>query len=158
MRPKLGNLKDAMQNYSHSLYEIFSGNISSMNQVINRDSATLIQLHSDTYSLFFYSVAGARCVLHVDIVYFSFLTSICFHPTECECYDHADSCAYNGTLGYGVCQNCKHNTTGLRCNECQDKFYRNMNVPVSSPNTCLGKSKRCQYVMVVSLWNHAFRT
>lgn len=57
----------------------------------------------------------------------------------CECNNHADSCTYNETKGYGVCNDCKHNTIGDNCELCKVSFYRNATVPQNDINTCLGK-------------------
>ncbi|XP_031551742.1 laminin subunit alpha-5-like [Actinia tenebrosa] len=59
------------------------------------------------------------------------------NPCErCECNDHADACAFNKDLGFGVCEDCKHNTAGYFCHECQDKFYRNTSLPLNHPLVC----------------------
>lgn len=57
-----------------------------------------------------------------------------YNCKPCECHDHADSCIYDNSLdlfpddhdlgGGGVCQNCKHNTTGQFCDMCVTYFYR----------------------------------
>lgn len=57
----------------------------------------------------------------------------------CECNNHADSCTYNETKGYGVCDDCKDNTVGDKCDLCKVSFYRNAAVPQNDSNTCLGK-------------------
>lgn len=57
----------------------------------------------------------------------------------CECNNHADSCTYNETKGYGVCNDCKHNTIGDNCEFCKVSFYRNAAVPQNDSNTCLGE-------------------
>ena len=57
----------------------------------------------------------------------------------CECNNHAESCTYNETVGYGVCDNCTHNTEGDNCDRCKVSFYRNPDVPHNDSNTCLGK-------------------
>jgi len=56
---------------------------------------------------------------------------------RCECNNHAVSCVYNSTLGFGICQNCNHNTTGFFCDKCQDKFYRNLSHAINSQEACL---------------------
>ncbi|XP_068695326.1 laminin subunit beta-1-like isoform X2 [Montipora foliosa] len=56
---------------------------------------------------------------------------------ECQCNSHGMSCLYNNTLNIGVCSHCKHNTTGQHCEKCQSKFYRNSDVPIDHPNTCV---------------------
>lgn len=59
-------------------------------------------------------------------------------PIACNCFDHSSTCVYDETVdelsqsldihgryeGGGVCQNCKHNTQGINCNQCKDRFYR----------------------------------
>lgn len=62
-----------------------------------------------------------------------------FYVAACECNNHADSCTYNETKGYGVCDDCKHNTVGDNCELCKVSFYRNAAVPQNDSNTCLGK-------------------
>ena len=62
-----------------------------------------------------------------------------FYVAACECNNHADSCTYNETKGYGVCNDCKHNTVGDNCELCKVSFYRNAAVPQNESNTCLGK-------------------
>eukprot|EP00795_Rhopilema_esculentum_P010926 gene10926-19760_t len=56
---------------------------------------------------------------------------------RCECNSHAQSCVFNSTLGFGVCSDCKDNTTGFFCDQCKDQFYRNMSLPLSHPQVCL---------------------
>ncbi|XP_041057965.1 netrin-4 isoform X3 [Carcharodon carcharias] len=65
---------------------------------------------------------------------------------KCKCNNHANSCHFDlsvwlasGNRSGGVCDNCKHNTEGQHCQQCQSGFYRNLNVPLSAPDTCLGK-------------------
>ena len=59
---------------------------------------------------------------------------------ECECHEHADSCTYNSTLGHGICDSCRHNTTGYQCEKCMDGFYRNASLPTTNPKICIGRS------------------
>eukprot|EP00794_Sanderia_malayensis_P015666 gene15666-17246_t len=60
------------------------------------------------------------------------------NPCEkCQCNSHAASCVYNATLGYGICNDCAHNTTGLSCDQCKEKFYRNLSLPVNNIKACL---------------------
>ena len=62
---------------------------------------------------------------------------LCAFLLECECYDHADSCHYNKTLDHGICEDCNDNTTGMFCERCLDKFYRNMSKSLYDPEVCL---------------------
>ena len=59
--------------------------------------------------------------------------------SACDCNNHAESCTYNETKGYGVCDDCKHNTIGDNCELCKVSFYRNSAVPKNDSNTCLGE-------------------
>ena len=59
--------------------------------------------------------------------------------SACECNSHADSCSFNETKGYGVCNDCKHNTTGDMCQLCKETFYKNAAVSQNASHTCLGK-------------------
>ena len=67
------------------------------------------------------------------------LICIPFFHTECQCYDHADSCLYDIVLGHGRCVNCYHNTNGIRCELCVDTFYSNISLPLNDPNVCARK-------------------
>ena len=42
----------------------------------------------------------------------------------CQCNSHASSCLYDSGIGAGVCQDCRHNTTGDNCQSCLPFFYR----------------------------------
>ncbi|XP_077430336.1 netrin-4 [Vanacampus margaritifer] len=62
---------------------------------------------------------------------------------KCECHDHADSCHFSqrawlssGGLSGGVCDNCRHNTFGQRCQRCRRGYHRHPNLPINSPHTC----------------------
>ncbi|XP_008166245.1 netrin-4-like isoform X3 [Chrysemys picta bellii] len=68
---------------------------------------------------------------------------------KCRCHNHADSCHFNlsvwlasGKHSGGVCDNCKHNTEGHRCQRCKPGFYRDRGKPMSSPEVC--KPCSCQ--------------
>lgn len=74
----------------------------------------------------------------------------------CQCFGHADSCYYNQDVadkrkslnfegkyeGGGVCENCKHNTAGINCEQCADGYYRPRNVKLDSPSPC----HKCQCI------------
>uniref|UniRef100_A0A667ZHJ5 Netrin-1 n=1 Tax=Myripristis murdjan TaxID=586833 RepID=A0A667ZHJ5_9TELE len=57
---------------------------------------------------------------------------------KCECHSHADSCHFServwlssgGTSG-GVCNNCRHNTVGRRCQRCRHGYHRHPSLPLS---------------------------
>ncbi|KAJ7348794.1 hypothetical protein OS493_039006, partial [Desmophyllum pertusum] len=55
----------------------------------------------------------------------------------CECNSHAESCTYNETKGYGVCDDCQDNTMGDKCDLFKVSFYGNSAVPQHDSNTCL---------------------
>ncbi|XP_077583287.1 netrin-4 [Stigmatopora nigra] len=66
---------------------------------------------------------------------------------KCECHDHTDSCHFSqrawlssGGQSGGICDNCRHNTFGRRCQRCRRGHYRHPTLPVSSPHTC----QRCK--------------
>uniref|UniRef100_A0A8C8S7I5 Netrin-1 n=1 Tax=Pelusios castaneus TaxID=367368 RepID=A0A8C8S7I5_9SAUR len=68
---------------------------------------------------------------------------------KCRCHNHADSCHFNlsvwlasGKQSGGVCDNCKHNTEGHRCQRCKPGFYRDRGKLMSSPEVC--KPCSCQ--------------
>lgn len=58
--------------------------------------------------------------------------------SACNCHGHTDKCVYSEEVdlkgesldihgryeGGGVCQDCRHNTKGVNCNECKDRYYR----------------------------------
>lgn len=69
----------------------------------------------------------------------------CF-PSECRCHNHADSCHFDlsvwlasGKRSGGVCDNCKHNTEGHRCQRCKPGYYRDKGKPMSSSEVCKRK-------------------
>uniref|UniRef100_A0A8C5T7X4 Netrin-4 n=1 Tax=Malurus cyaneus samueli TaxID=2593467 RepID=A0A8C5T7X4_9PASS len=68
---------------------------------------------------------------------------------KCRCHNHAESCHFDlsvwlasGKRSGGVCDNCKHNTEGHRCQRCKPGFYRDRGKPLSSPEVC--KPCACQ--------------
>lgn len=68
---------------------------------------------------------------------------------ECQCHGHADSCHFShrawlssgGTSG-GVCDECRHNTVGRRCQRCRHGYRRHPSLPLSSPHACTRKRHR----------------
>uniref|UniRef100_A0A3Q3N498 Si:dkey-202e22.2 n=1 Tax=Mastacembelus armatus TaxID=205130 RepID=A0A3Q3N498_9TELE len=69
---------------------------------------------------------------------------------KCECHDHADSCHFSqrawlssgGTSG-GVCDDCRHNTVGRRCQRCRYGYHRHPSLPLSSPHACTQEGPWC---------------
>ncbi|GFV46517.1 laminin subunit alpha-1 [Trichonephila clavipes] len=73
---------------------------------------------------------------------------------KCQCYGHADICFYDQTVadkkaslniyeeyeGGGVCIKCKHHTTGINCEQCEDGYYRPLGVERNDPAPC----RRCR--------------
>ncbi|XP_061544729.1 netrin-4 [Phycodurus eques] len=62
---------------------------------------------------------------------------------KCECHDHADSCHFSqrawlstGGQSGGVCDSCRHNTFGPRCQRCRRGYRRHPTLPINSPHTC----------------------
>ncbi|KAK0153273.1 Netrin-4 [Merluccius polli] len=63
---------------------------------------------------------------------------------KCECNGHADSCHFSqrawlssgGTSG-GVCNDCRHNTMGRRCQRCRHGYHRHPFLPLNSPHACI---------------------
>ncbi|EDV30114.1 uncharacterized protein Dana_GF19300, isoform A [Drosophila ananassae] len=62
---------------------------------------------------------------------------------ECNCNRHARQCRFNmeifrlsqGVSG-GVCQNCRHSTTGRNCHQCKEGFYRDATKPLTHRKVC----------------------
>lgn len=62
---------------------------------------------------------------------------------ECNCNKHARQCRFNmeifrlsqGVSG-GVCQNCRHSTTGRNCHQCKEGFYRDATKPLTHRKVC----------------------
>lgn len=69
--------------------------------------------------------------------------------SECQCHGHADSCHFSqrawlssgGTSG-GVCDDCRHNTIGRRCQRCRHGYHHHPSLPLNSPHTCTRKRLR----------------
>ncbi|GBM42837.1 Laminin subunit alpha-2 [Araneus ventricosus] len=73
---------------------------------------------------------------------------------ECECYGHSDQCHYEQVVadkrlsinthgkyeGGGVCDNCKHHTSGINCEQCEDGYYRPSKVARNHTKPC----RKCQ--------------
>ncbi|CAJ1051391.1 netrin-4 isoform X1 [Xyrichtys novacula] len=63
---------------------------------------------------------------------------------KCQCHSHAASCHFSqrvwtasgGTSG-GVCDNCRHNTVGRRCQRCRHGYHRHPSLPLNSPHACI---------------------
>ncbi|XP_030079386.1 netrin-A isoform X1 [Drosophila hydei] len=62
---------------------------------------------------------------------------------KCNCNDHARQCRFNmdifrlsqGVSG-GVCQNCRHSTTGRNCHQCKEGYYRDPTKPLEHRKVC----------------------
>ncbi|XP_067360574.1 netrin-4 isoform X1 [Channa argus] len=62
---------------------------------------------------------------------------------KCQCHGHATSCHFSqrawlssgGTSG-GVCDDCKHNTVGRKCQRCRYGYHRHPSLPLNSPHAC----------------------
>ncbi|XP_034548707.1 netrin-4 [Notolabrus celidotus] len=62
---------------------------------------------------------------------------------KCQCNSHSDSCHFSqrawissgGTSG-GVCDNCRHNTVGRRCQRCRHGYHRHPSLALNSPHAC----------------------
>ncbi|CAN9498847.1 unnamed protein product [Ophioblennius macclurei] len=62
---------------------------------------------------------------------------------RCKCNGHAKSCHFSRELWLvsrrrsgGVCDDCRHNTEGRHCQNCQRGFYRDPARPKTAPNSC----------------------
>ena len=78
-----------------------------------------------------------------------------FLVLACNCFGHTDECQYNPDIdrlglsldingfyeGGGVCQNCRHNTQGINCNECKPTFYRPYDKLLNATDVCQRKKK-----------------
>ncbi|XP_046801940.1 netrin-A isoform X1 [Lucilia cuprina] len=61
----------------------------------------------------------------------------------CNCNNHARQCRFNmelfklsGRVSGGVCQNCRHSTTGRHCHYCKEGFYRDPTKPLNHRRVC----------------------
>ncbi|VDD82328.1 unnamed protein product [Mesocestoides corti] len=88
----------------------------------------------------------------VCVTTFSVLSS-CVREA-CECNLHSNSCTFSQyfyllskKVSGGVCEDCRHHTTGEKCHQCMEGFYRDWTKPISHPMVCLSKS-----VVVVVEW------
>ena len=66
--------------------------------------------------------------------------------TACECNLHSNSCTFSQHLyllskkvSGGVCEDCRHHTTGEKCHQCMEGFYRDWTKPISHPRVCLSE-------------------
>ncbi|KAG8007435.1 Netrin-4 [Nibea albiflora] len=62
---------------------------------------------------------------------------------KCQCHGHADSCHFSqrawlssGVTSGGICDDCRHNTVGRRCQRCRHGYHRRPSLPLTSPHTC----------------------
>uniref|UniRef100_A0A8C7FNU1 Si:dkey-202e22.2 n=1 Tax=Oncorhynchus kisutch TaxID=8019 RepID=A0A8C7FNU1_ONCKI len=70
------------------------------------------------------------------------------HPChKCECYGHATSCHFSqrawlssGATSGGVCDECRHNTAGRRCQRCRHGYHRHPAMPLGSSHICTRNS------------------
>uniref|UniRef100_A0A8C6YYS2 Netrin-4-like n=1 Tax=Nothoprocta perdicaria TaxID=30464 RepID=A0A8C6YYS2_NOTPE len=65
-------------------------------------------------------------------------------PNECRSNCHFDLSVWlaSGKRSGGVCDSCKHNTEGHRCQRCKPGYYRDRSKPLSSAEVC--KPCSCQ--------------
>ncbi|XP_015919728.2 laminin subunit alpha isoform X1 [Parasteatoda tepidariorum] len=68
----------------------------------------------------------------------------------CNCFGHSNECVYDEETdrnrlsldiyghyeGGGICQNCRHNTQGVNCNQCKPTFYRPYGKPLNATDVC----------------------
>ncbi|KAK3512713.1 hypothetical protein QTP70_023143 [Hemibagrus guttatus] len=62
---------------------------------------------------------------------------------KCECHGHAESCHFSrrvwrstGGASGGVCDDCRHNTAGRKCQRCRPGYRRHPARPLDSPQAC----------------------
>lgn len=65
--------------------------------------------------------------------------------TGCDCNGHADSCHFEQQIwslteqsSGGVCDDCRHNTTGRRCERCKIHYFRRPDSELTDPDVCEG--------------------
>nr|XP_056703689.1 laminin subunit beta-4 [Euleptes europaea] len=63
---------------------------------------------------------------------------------KCECHGHSESCHFdmavylsNNRISGGVCDDCRHNTMGQRCDRCKLFFYQDPQRTISDPHACV---------------------
>ncbi|KAF7659927.1 hypothetical protein LDENG_00291050 [Lucifuga dentata] len=63
---------------------------------------------------------------------------------RCECNNHAQRCFFNqslyeasGQTSGGVCEDCKHHTTGPKCDQCAPGYQPNPRSRMDQPNACI---------------------
>uniref|UniRef100_A0A0P4VVW3 Laminin subunit alpha n=1 Tax=Scylla olivacea TaxID=85551 RepID=A0A0P4VVW3_SCYOL len=68
----------------------------------------------------------------------------------CNCHGHTDECIYSEEVnaqmlsldiygnfeGGGVCQNCRHNTAGINCDQCQAGYFRPYDKELNDTDVC----------------------
>lgn len=98
------------------------------------------------------SLANVSGILRNLLRLFILLT-VFYTIAACNCFGHADECEYNPDIdrlghsldinglyeGGGVCQNCRHNTQGINCNQCKPKFFRPYDKPLNATDVCQRK-------------------
>lgn len=80
-------------------------------------------------------------------LYFLFIFFMCL-TQECKCNGHASNCHFSrglwmatGRRSGGVCDQCRHNTEGRRCQTCKRGYYRDASRPKNAADSCKRKSR-----------------